>query len=79
MYNDILLPDDEAWASVTADLRQTKESRNALSKENSYVIFNQLVCAEYDNFFRQLKRHISEIELERDEYVLWLVFMVFFC
>lgn len=39
MYNDILLPDDEAWAAVTTDLRQTKEARNALSKENSYVIF----------------------------------------
>ncbi len=45
MYNDILLPDDEAWTAVTADLRQTKESRNALSKENSYVIFDQLVYA----------------------------------
>ncbi|KAF8622083.1 hypothetical protein AX15_007227 [Amanita polypyramis BW_CC] len=51
MYNDVNLPDDEAWVAITADLRQTKEARNALSKENS-----------------QLKRHIAEIELERDEW-----------
>ena len=37
MYNDIMLPDDEGWTAITTDLRQTKEARNALSKENSYV------------------------------------------
>lgn len=45
MYNDALLPDDEAWATMTADLRETKESRNALRKENSRVfcyLFNWL-------------------------------------
>ncbi|KAK2466062.1 hypothetical protein APHAL10511_001704 [Amanita phalloides] len=50
MYNDLNLPDDEAWVAMTVDLRQTKEARNVLSKENS-----------------QLKRHVAEIELERDE------------
>lgn len=35
MYNDANLPHDEAWESMTQDLRQTKESRNALNKENS--------------------------------------------
>ncbi|KAF8842701.1 hypothetical protein BDN67DRAFT_898801 [Paxillus ammoniavirescens] len=35
MYNDTNLPQDEAWESMTRDLCQTKESRNALSKENS--------------------------------------------
>lgn len=35
MYNDANLPHDEAWESMTNDLCQTKESRNALSKENS--------------------------------------------
>lgn len=35
MYNDANLPEDEAWTSMTEDLRTTKESRNALSKENS--------------------------------------------
>lgn len=40
MYNDIMLPDDEAWTAITTDLRQTKEARNALSKENSYVSFD---------------------------------------
>lgn len=35
MYNDAHLPDDEAWTSMMADLRETKESRNALRKENS--------------------------------------------
>jgi hypothetical protein len=37
MFNDAHLPDTEAWAAMTRDLRQSKESRNALSKENSYV------------------------------------------
>lgn len=35
MYNDMNLPDDEAWAAMSKDLRQTKEARNALTKENS--------------------------------------------
>jgi len=37
MYNDANLPDDEAWTSMTRDLRQTKEARNTLSKENSQL------------------------------------------
>jgi protein ECT2 len=35
MYNDINLPDDEAWVAMSEDLRTTKEARNVLSKENS--------------------------------------------
>ena len=35
MYNDANLPEDEAWSSMTTDLRCTKESRNELTKENS--------------------------------------------
>ncbi|KAK7060488.1 hypothetical protein VNI00_001253 [Paramarasmius palmivorus] len=35
MYNDINLPDDEAWAALTKDLREAKAARNDLSKENS--------------------------------------------
>lgn len=35
MYNDFNLPDDEAWAAMSEDLRVTKEVRNALSQENS--------------------------------------------
>ena len=38
MYNDAQLPDDEAWTNMTANLRETKESRNALRKENSWVL-----------------------------------------
>ncbi|KAE9410179.1 hypothetical protein BT96DRAFT_969851 [Gymnopus androsaceus JB14] len=34
MYNDVNLPDDEAWRAMTEDLRVTKESRNKLSQEN---------------------------------------------
>lgn len=37
MFNDAHLPDTEAWTAMTRDLRQSKEGRNALSKENSYV------------------------------------------
>ncbi|EGN93023.1 hypothetical protein SERLA73DRAFT_98341 [Serpula lacrymans var. lacrymans S7.3] len=37
MYNDVNLPEDEAWTNMTTDLRQTKETRNALSRENSQL------------------------------------------
>jgi cell shape-determining protein MreC len=37
MYNDAHLPDDEAWTNMTADLRDSKESQNALRKENSQL------------------------------------------
>ena len=39
MYNDANLPDDEAWVAMAQDLRETKEARNNLTKENSYVFF----------------------------------------
>jgi hypothetical protein len=35
MYNDVNLPDDEAWKALARDLRETKETRNNLSRENS--------------------------------------------
>lgn len=35
MYHDANLPEDEAWTSMAEDLRETKESRNALAKDNS--------------------------------------------
>ncbi|KAJ6598900.1 hypothetical protein DFH09DRAFT_1129515 [Mycena vulgaris] len=37
MYNDANLPDDEAFVSMSTDLRKTKEARNALTKENSQL------------------------------------------
>ncbi|KAH9077249.1 hypothetical protein EDB83DRAFT_2504476 [Lactarius deliciosus] len=37
MFNDVRLPETDAWAAMTRDLRQCKESRNALSKENSQL------------------------------------------
>ncbi|KAL0949366.1 hypothetical protein HGRIS_009435 [Hohenbuehelia grisea] len=37
MYNDANLPGDEAWAAMTDNLRQTKEARNSLAKENSQL------------------------------------------
>ncbi|KAG2349061.1 hypothetical protein BDR05DRAFT_956431 [Suillus weaverae] len=37
MYNDAHLPDNEAWTNMTADLRESKESQNALRKENSQL------------------------------------------
>ncbi|KAI0004943.1 hypothetical protein BJV74DRAFT_315564 [Russula compacta] len=37
MFNDAHLPETDAWAAMTRDLRQSKESRNALSKENSQL------------------------------------------
>ena len=38
MYNDANLPDDEAWVAMIQDLRETKETRNNLTKENSCVL-----------------------------------------
>ncbi|KAI0307231.1 hypothetical protein B0F90DRAFT_1807884 [Multifurca ochricompacta] len=35
--NDVSLPGTDAWTTTTRDLRQSKESRNALSKENSQL------------------------------------------
>ncbi|KAL4076122.1 hypothetical protein J3A83DRAFT_4357230 [Scleroderma citrinum] len=35
MYNDVNLPQDEAWQAMTRDLRKTKETKNILSDENS--------------------------------------------
>jgi hypothetical protein len=35
MYNDVSLPDDEAWKAMVKDLCKTKEDRNNISRENS--------------------------------------------
>lgn len=35
MFNDSNLPSDDAWTAMTADLRQTKEDRNNLTRENA--------------------------------------------
>ncbi|EKM80039.1 hypothetical protein AGABI1DRAFT_57412 [Agaricus bisporus var. burnettii JB137-S8] len=37
MYNDASLPDDEAFHALARDLRETKETRNNLSRENSQL------------------------------------------
>lgn len=74
MFNDAHLPDTDAWAAMTRDLRQSKESRNALSKENSYVPEIQSPAqhemrANSLSFLRQLKRRLAELESEKEEYV----------
>jgi protein ECT2 len=78
MYNDIHLPETDAWAAVTRDLRQSKESRNALSKENSYVpaiIPNLLLDGSLlYSCTRQLKRRMTELESEKEEYVSLVFF-----
>jgi len=35
MYNDANLPEDEAWRALSLDLRDTKEDRNRISRDNS--------------------------------------------
>jgi hypothetical protein len=71
MFNDAHLPDTDAWGAMTRDLRQSKESRNALSKENSYVsaINPSATRFELIPFLRQLKRRLAELESEKEEYV----------
>ncbi|KAF8917932.1 hypothetical protein CPB85DRAFT_1284072 [Mucidula mucida] len=58
MYNDINLPDDEAWEAMTSDLQRTKEARNALSKENQYLK-RQLAetTLKYDEWEALLRSH----------------------
>jgi hypothetical protein len=38
MFRDAQLPEDEAWQAMASDLRETKEARNQLKKENACVI-----------------------------------------
>ena len=47
MYNDANLPDDEAWVAMAQDLRETKEARNNLTKENSCVISFIFLLLQY--------------------------------
>ena len=37
MFRDANLPETEAWTVMVADLRKTKDDRNALTKENKCV------------------------------------------
>lgn len=37
MFNDVNLPEEEAWIAMSIDLRKTKEARNTMSKENSHL------------------------------------------
>lgn len=74
MFNDVRLPETDAWAAMTRDLRQCKESRNALTRENSYVFLCPVVWIEgRDNNeltfprLRQLKRRLTELESEKEE------------
>lgn len=50
MYNDANLPDDEAWVAMAQDLRETKEARNNLTKENSCVIPFFFSFLQYSSF-----------------------------
>jgi hypothetical protein len=70
MFNDAHLPDTDAWAAMTRDLRQSKESRNALSKENSCVpAIHHDASSFLTPFLRQLKRRLTELESEKEECV----------
>lgn len=37
MYEDIQLPEDQAWAAMASDLRKAKETRNLFAKENQQL------------------------------------------
>jgi hypothetical protein len=79
MYNDANLPDDEAWVAMAQDLRETKEARNNLTKENSCVISflssTILLCPEIFDLYRQLKRKLAEVDLQREECVIAFLFV----
>lgn len=67
MYNDVNLPDDEAWTAMVNDLRQTKETRNTLSKENSYVLSACVDFTVLTAYFRKLKRKLAEMQSQHEE------------
>jgi hypothetical protein len=69
MYNDANLPADEAWEALSVDLRQTKEAKNNLSRENSCVSLSlcTLLSDCTDSGYRHLKRKLAEVELEKEE------------
>ena len=73
MYNDAHLPDDEAWTNLTAELRETKESRNAIRKENSRVFCFSFHFSSINFSYRQMKRRLAEVESEKEECVLILL------
>ena len=35
MYEDVQLPEDQAWSAMMNDLQTAKKKRNQLAKENS--------------------------------------------
>lgn len=37
MYEDIQLPEDQAWTAMSNDLRKAKETRNLFAKENQQL------------------------------------------
>ena len=37
MYEDMHLPEDQAWGAMTNDLRKAKETRNLFAKENQQL------------------------------------------
>ena len=37
MFNDVNLPESEAWGAMTKDIRETKAARNNLKRENAQV------------------------------------------
>ncbi|KAG8792232.1 hypothetical protein FRC17_008628 [Serendipita sp. 399] len=48
MYQDVQLPEDQAWAAMTKDLIAAKQTRNKLSKEN-FQYKQKLQIAEQRN------------------------------
>ncbi|KAH7098762.1 hypothetical protein BKA62DRAFT_711749 [Auriculariales sp. MPI-PUGE-AT-0066] len=58
MYNDVNLPDDEAWVALTNDLRESKDARNQKEEENEHL---RLELAEArlmrDQSLELLRRH----------------------
>lgn len=48
MYEDIQLPEDQAWATMADDLRRAKERRNLFAKENQQLK-RKLQALEQDN------------------------------
>jgi hypothetical protein len=41
MFQDVNLPESEAWHAMINDLRKTKDEWSTLSKENSWVLFSE--------------------------------------
>lgn len=66
MFKDANLPETEAWAAMTQDLRESKAARNNLQREN-VLVFCMSTPFVAEVLVRSLKRKLEEVERQKEE------------